>query len=410
MKGKNSASFLFILLGALTAFGPFVTDMYLPSLPSMVGYFNTQASMVQLGLTSSMIGLALGQLFFGPLSDRYGRRSPLLAAMLLFIVSTVCCIFSGTIESFIFFRLIQGVAGAGGIVVSRSIATDLFTGRELAKAMAIIGAINGVAPVASPVLGGFLTDSIGWKGIFVVLLVIGVLLLLGNLRFRESLPVERRKRGSLKSMLAGFGVVLRNRRYVYYVLQMGFAMGVLFTNISSSPFIMQQHYGFSAFGFSLFFGINALAIGLAAGLSVKFSNPEHAMFVGSAGMTLLSLIEFVALSLGCTFVVYEALLFLLLFALGLTFTASTTLAMDCERANSGTASALFGAAGFAFGGVVSPLVGLGNILSTTGLLFLVCSLCSLGFALLALSQTHANLWHSFKGRLLPMVRIVRRTK
>ena len=410
MKGKNSALFLFILLGALTAFGPFVTDMYLPSLPSMVGYFDTQASMVQLGLTSSMIGLALGQLFFGPLSDRYGRRSPLLAAMLLFIVSTVCCIFSSTIESFIFFRLIQGVAGAGGIVVSRSIATDLFTGRELAKAMAIIGAINGVAPVASPVLGGFLTDSIGWKGIFVVLLVIGVLLLLGNLRFRESLPVERRKRGSLKSMLAGFGVVLHNRRYVYYVLQMGFAMGVLFTNISSSPFIMQQHYGFSAFGFSLFFGINALAIGLAAGLSVKFSNPEHAMFVGSAGMTLLSLIEFVALSLGCSFVVYEALLFLLLFALGLTFTASTTLAMDCERANSGTASALFGAAGFAFGGVVSPLVGLGNILSTTGLLFLVCSLCSLGFALLALSQTHASLWHSFKGRLLPMVRIVRRMK
>lgn len=410
MKGKNSASFLFILLGALTAFGPFVTDMYLPSLPSMVGYFNTQASMVQLGLTSSMIGLALGQLFFGPLSDRYGRRSPLLAAMLLFIVSTVCCIFSSTIESFIFFRLIQGVAGAGGIVVSRSIATDLFTGRELAKAMAIIGAINGVAPVASPVLGGFLTDSIGWKGIFVVLLVIGVLLLLGNLRFRESLPVERRKRGSLKSMLAGFGIVLRNRRYVYYVLQMGFAMGVLFTNISSSPFIMQQHYGFSAFGFSLFFGINALAIGLAAGLSVKFSNPEHAMFVGSVGMTLLSLIEFVALSLGCAFVVYEVLLFLLLFALGLTFTASTTLAMDCERANSGTASALFGAAGFAFGGVVSPLVGLGNILSTTGLLFLVCSLCSLGFALLALSQTHVNLWHSFKGRLLPVVRIVRRTK
>lgn len=406
MKGKNTGIFLFILLGALTAFGPFVTDMYLPSLPSMVDYFDTQASMVQLGLTSSMIGLALGQLFFGPLSDRYGRRPPLLAAMLLFIVSTVCCLFSSTIESFIFFRLIQGVAGAGGIVISRSIATDLFTGKDLAKVMAIIGGINGVAPVASPVLGGFLTDSIGWKGIFVVLLGIGVLLLLGNLRFRESLSVERRKQGSLKGMLTGFGIVLRNRRYLYYVLQMGFAMGVLFANISSSPFIMQQHYGFSAFGFSLFFGINALAIGVAAGLSVKFSNPEHAMFAGCVGMTLLSILEFVALSLGCSFAVYELLLFLLLFALGLTFTASTTLAMDCERANSGTASALFGAAGFAFGGIVSPLVGLGNILSTTGLLFLICSLCSLGFGLLALRQTHPSLWHSFKGRLRPVVRLV----
>jgi len=162
MRNTNSKIFLLILLGSLTAFGPLVTDMYLPSLPSMADYFGTQASMVQLGLTSSMIGLALGQLFFGPLSDWYGRRPPLLVAMSLFIVSTVCCIFSATIEGFIFFRLIQGIAGAGGIVVSRSIATDRFTGKELAKAMAIIGAINGIAPVASPVLGGFLTDSIGW--------------------------------------------------------------------------------------------------------------------------------------------------------------------------------------------------------------------------------------------------------
>ena len=144
MRNTNSKIFLLILLGSLTAFGPLVTDMYLPSLPSMTDYFGTQASMVQLGLTSSMIGLALGQLFFGPLSDWYGRRPPLLVAMSLFIVSTVCCIFSATIEGFIFFRLIQGIAGAGGIVVSRSIATDRFTGKELAKAMAIIGAINGI--------------------------------------------------------------------------------------------------------------------------------------------------------------------------------------------------------------------------------------------------------------------------
>ena len=291
MRNTNSKIFLLILLGSLTAFGPLVTDMYLPSLPSMTDYFGTQASMVQLGLTSSMIGLALGQLFFGPLSDWYGRRPPLLVAMSLFIVSTVCCIFSATIEGFIFFRLIQGIAGAGGIVVSRSIATDRFTGKELAKAMAIIGAINGIAPVASPVLGGFLTDSIGWKGIFIVLLILGVLLLFSNLHFKESLSVDNRKRGNLKSLVSSFGIVLKNRRYVYYVLQMGFAMGVLFANISSSPFIVQQHYGFSAFEFSLFFGINALAIGLAAGLSVKFKNPEHAMFLGSVGMTMMSAVE-----------------------------------------------------------------------------------------------------------------------
>lgn len=406
MKGENSRIFLYVLLGSLTAFGPLVTDMYLPSLPSMAGFFDTSASMVQLGLTSSMIGLALGQLFFGPLSDRYGRRPPLLAALSLFIVSTVCCIFSATIEGFIFFRLIQGVAGAGGIVVSRSIAADKFTGKELAKSMAIIGAINGIAPVASPVLGGFLTDSIGWKGIFGVLLCIGFLLLLANLYFKESLPSIYRKRGSLKSLLSGFGVVLRNRRYLYYTLQMGFATGVLFTNISSSPFIMQQYYGFSALGFSLFFGINSLAIGLAAGLSVKLKSPEYALLLGSVGLTVLSAVEFLVLGFRGTFAVYELVLFLLLFALGLTFTSFTTLAMDCERSNSGTASALFGAVGFAFGGIVSPLVGLGDILVTTGTLFLLCSVCSLCFTMLALAQTHPDLWGSVKARIKPVARLV----
>lgn len=150
MVKENSKLFLLILLGMLTAFGPFVTDMYLPSLPAMGQYFNTTSSMVQLGLTTSMIGLAVGQIFFGPLSDRYGRRLPLVAAMWLFIASTLCCLFSQSIGQFVAFRLVQGIAGAGGIVISRSIATDKYSGKELAKMLAVIGAINGVAPVAAP--------------------------------------------------------------------------------------------------------------------------------------------------------------------------------------------------------------------------------------------------------------------
>ena len=157
----NSKIFLLVLLGMLTAFGPFVTDMYLPSLPSMEHYFNTNSSMVQLGLTTSMIGLAIGQVFFGPLSDRYGRKKPLVTAMWLFLVSTLCCIFSQSIGQFVAFRLLQGIAGAGGIVISRSIATDKYSGRELAKMLAVIGAINGIAPVAAPIVGGTLTEAIG---------------------------------------------------------------------------------------------------------------------------------------------------------------------------------------------------------------------------------------------------------
>lgn len=192
MVKDNSKLFLLVLLGMLTAFGPFVTDMYLPSLPAMGDYFQTASSMVQLGLTTSMIGLAAGQILFGPLSDRYGRRIPLLAAMWLFIVSTILCLFARDIHQFVAFRLVQGIAGAGGIVIARSVAADKYSGKELAKMLAVIGAINGVAPVVAPIIGGVFTEAIGWQGIFGILLGLGVVLLVGSYCFRESLPKEHR--------------------------------------------------------------------------------------------------------------------------------------------------------------------------------------------------------------------------
>ena len=161
MVKENSQLFILVFLGVLTAFGPFVTDMYLPTLPAMTEYFNTTSSQVQLGLTASMIGLAAGQLFFGPLSDKYGRRLPLIIAMLLFLLATIECLFSSTIMQFVGWRVVQGVAGAGGIVISRSIAADKYSGRELAKMLGIIGAINGVAPIAAPIAGGGMAESLG---------------------------------------------------------------------------------------------------------------------------------------------------------------------------------------------------------------------------------------------------------
>ena len=182
----NSRAFLYVFLGALTAFAPLVTDMYLPALPSMTGDFRTTMSMVQLGLTFSMIGLAAGQLLFGPLSDKYGRRPLLLLSMSLFVVATVFCIFAPDIQTFVSMRLLQGIGASGGIVISRSVAADTFSGRDLAKAMAVIGAINGIAPVASPVVGGFFVDTIGWRGIFVMLLAVGVVLFFSNVHFSET--------------------------------------------------------------------------------------------------------------------------------------------------------------------------------------------------------------------------------
>lgn len=383
---------MLVLLGMLSAFGPFVTDMYLPSLPAMGDYFSTSSSMVQLGLTTSMIGLAVGQVFFGPLSDRYGRRMPLLVAMWLFIASTICCLFSTSIQMFVAFRLIQGVAGAGGIVISRSVATDRYSGRELAKMLAVIGAINGVAPVAAPIVGGVLTESIGWQGIFAVLLGLGVILLGGCYCFKESLPKEQRLASKWNDTFRSFKVVLQDRQYVFYVLQMAFAQGVLFSYIASSPFILQQHYGFSAFTFSLCFAVNAVAIGVAAALSVKFRRPVSCTLAGCIGMLVAAVGECVALMMGCGFWVYELLLLVLLFMMGLTFTSTTTLAMERQRENAGTASALLGAVCFAFGGIVSPLVGIGNILTSTGIIFVISALCSLGCILMALGKRRARLY------------------
>ena len=257
---RNSKTFILLFLGLLSAFGPFVMDMYLPTLPAMSGYFRTTSSMVQLGLTTSMAGLAAGQLFFGPLSDKYGRRPVLLAALMLFLLSTAGCIFSENILQFIALRFLQGVSGAGGVVLSRSIAADKYSARELAGVLAVIGGINGVATVAAPIAGGFLADASGWQGIFWSLFLLGTILLVGSFRMKESHPTGQRASVRWNDILRNFGLVLRNRQYLAYTLQYGFTMGVLFVNIASAPFIMQEHYGLSAMQFSLCFGANAIAM------------------------------------------------------------------------------------------------------------------------------------------------------
>ena len=377
MVKENSQLFILVFLGMLTAFGPFVTDMYLPTLPAMTGFFQTTSSQVQLGLTASMIGLAVGQLLFGPLSDKYGRRIPLIMAMLLFLFSTLGCLFSATIMQFVGWRLVQGIAGAGGIVISRSIAADKYSGRELAKMLAVIGAINGVAPVAAPMAGGGMAGSLGWQGIFWSLFLLGTILLAGSFRMEESHPAEQRTSVRWNDILRNFSLILRNRQYLAYTLQYGFTMGVLFVNIASAPFIMQEHYGLSAMQFSLCFGANAIAMAIASTVAVKLPTMKDALYIGSSGMLWLSFAWFAALSQGCSFWIYETLVFALLSMAGITFTASNTLAMECERENAGVASALLGTAGFAVGGIMSPLVGLGNILFSTGMLFIFSSFLAL---------------------------------
>lgn len=375
--------FLIVFLGMLSAFGPFVTDMYLPTLPSMAEVFNTTPSLVQLGLATSMLGLAVGQVFFGPLSDKYGRRPILMSAMILFAVSTVISIYSPTIEFFNVCRFAQGLGGAGGIVLSRSISTDCYSGRELAKILAIIGAVNGIAPVTAPVVGGLVAEAVGWQGIFWILFVIGLILLGMCIVFKESLHDENRSSGSVLSLMSAFPKLVRMPYFRVYVLMFAFANGVLFSYISSASFIIQNYFGFSELVFAIIFGINALGIGIGSALSLKFRFMTRAAIFGTSIISAISLLELAGYFLFDNFWLFEILMFLILVGLGYIFTASTTLAMDEGRAYVGSASAIFGATGFFFGGIVSPLVGLGNIMTTTLSIIAVCSVTSLAFAVVA---------------------------
>lgn len=375
--------FLIIFLGMLSAFGPFVTDMYLPTLPSMADIFSTTPSLVQLGLATSMLGLAVGQIFFGPLSDKYGRRPILMSAMILFAVSTIISIYSPTIEFFNVCRFVQGLGGAGGIVLSRSISTDCYSGRELAKILAIIGAVNGIAPVTAPVIGGLVAESVGWQGIFWILFVLGLTLLAMCIVFKESLPEAGRQTESVLSLMSSFPKLVKMPYFRVYVLMFAFANGVLFSYISSASFIIQNYFGFSELAFAVIFGVNAFGIGIGSALSLKFRSMKRAAVFGTSVISVISLLELAGYLLFDNFWVFEILMFILLVGLGYIFTAATTLTMDEGRAYVGAASAIFGATGFLFGGIVSPLVGIGDIMTTTLIIIAVCSFASLAFAIAA---------------------------
>ncbi len=376
-KKRNSRLYLLILNGLIAAFGPFVTDFYLPALPELGEYFHSPASVVQLSLTFGLVGLAVGQLIVGPLSDKFGRKKPLLYSMILFCLSTIGCLYSVNVGWFIFFRLIQGLSGAGGVVISRSIATDLYEGKELTMFFTMLSAVQGLAPILAPVFGGLLLGVTNWEGIFYALLGIGVVILLALLFFRESLPVAKRKHVGVFASFASFVPLVRNLRFMRFVLVQAFAMGVMFTYIAASPFIFQETLGLTAIEYGICFGANAFAIMLGSFTVALFPNALKAMRVGSLGFFLLSLLVGLALFLYPTVWSIEGLLFVMLYMMGLILPSSTALALNIERENSGSASALLGFLMFLFGGVLSPLTGIGNMLHTTAILIALCSLGAL---------------------------------
>ena len=365
---KNSKLFLEGFLGMLSAFGPFVMDMYLASFPQIAEFYNTVPSLVQMSLATCTIGLAAGQFVFGIFSDSYGRKVPLTLSLLLFLVVTLGCLLSPTIELFIIMRLFQGLAAAGAVVISRSIAADCYRGIALARMYGMIGMVNGVSTVLSPMVGGFVAGAYGWKAVFISIFIIGLVMFAGTVRLNESLLPSNRVRLSFTALFNDVKRIVRNRHYVIPTLQYGFIMAIIFVNLASGPFIMDE-YGFSAEQISLTFGANAIALGIAAALVARFKDFHKIVWYSSMGMVVASAFLAATLIFHLSFILYEAAVFLLYLFVGAMCTTTTTLAMDSERKNAGIASAFFGAVGYIAGGIISPIVGIGTISVTSAILF-----------------------------------------
>ncbi|MDJ0346565.1 multidrug effflux MFS transporter [Streptomyces sp. H10-C2] len=377
-----------LVLGGLTALAPLSMDMYLPALPKVTHALHSPAATIQLTLTACLAGMALGQLVVGPMSDKWGRRRPLLAGMVVYVFATAVCAFAPSAELLIAFRLFQGLAGAAGIVIARAVVRDLYDGVEMARFFSTLMLVSGVAPVIAPVIGGQVLRLTDWRGVFGVLTVIGVLLtLLVWRRLDETLPPEDRHSGGLGETLSAMRRLLADRVFTGYMLAGGFAFAALFAYISGSAFVVQDLYGASPQTFSLLFGLNSIGL-VAAGqfngkvLIGRFSL-DAALGAGLAVITLAAAALLVMASGvfgGVGLVPMAAGLFVLMSAMGLALPNTNALALMRTKHSAGSASALLGTTSFLIGAVASPLVGIAGEGTAVpmALVQLVCALIAVG--------------------------------
>ncbi|MFP7280057.1 multidrug effflux MFS transporter [Exiguobacterium indicum] len=353
---------LILILGSLAALGPLSIDMYLPAFPDMSRSFDASASLIQLSLTACMLGMALGQLIVGPLSDVRGRKRPLMVALLAYLLASLACAMAPTIEVLIALRFIQGAAGASGIVISRAIVRDLFDGPELTRFFAALSLVNGTAPILAPVIGGQLLRFGDWHFVFYLLAILSTMMLLAvALRLPETLPLDRRVEGNLTTTLKTFGRLLTDRVFIGYAFAQAFVMGAMFAYISGSPFVLQNIYGASPQQFSFLFGLNGIGIILAAQIAGRLAgrvDSERLMRISLTIVASASILLFLALTLTDQLIFVMIPLFFVVSSVGLISTLGFTLAMQNYGATAGSASALLGLLPMLVGSLVSPLVGI----------------------------------------------------
>lgn len=352
------------VLGSLVAFGPLSLDMYLPALPIIADNMQTSTSMVQLSLTACLVGLSVGQLFAGPISDVRGRRGPLLIGLIIYAISSILCAVAPSIWTFVLLRFVQGLAGAAGIVIARAMVRDMYEGSELTKFFALLMLVNGVAPIAAPIFGGQLLHFTSWEGVFIVLSLIGVLMFVVVMfGLPETLPTERRSKAGLSNTLSTFARLVKDRNFMGYALAQGLVTAAMFAYISGSPFVFQEIYGVSPAMFSIIFAVNGLGIILASQITGRLAGKvtERKLFIFGISLATVSGLVLLAMILlqGNLFALLVPLFFVVS-SVGIVGATGFSLAMQNQSQAAGSASALQGLISFISGGLVAPLVGIGG--------------------------------------------------
>ncbi len=350
-----------ILLGALTALGPFTIDLYLPAFPVLEADFDTTAAAIQLTLTGTMVGFAIGQLVVGPLSDKVGRRVPLLAVTAVHVLASIFAALAPSLELLMVARFFQGAGAAAGGVVAAAMVRDLFGGRRLVTMLSRLALVSGVAPVLAPLVGSALLLVMPWRGVFVVLAVYGAVMLAASLfLLPETLPPARRGAKGGTTIWQRYKSVFSDRVFIGVLIIGGMTFSGLFSYLSSSSFLFQISYGFNAQQYGMLFAANSLGVvvgvQVASRLAARFG-PQWVMAFSTGVLVLASASIIVTDQLGLGLWGTVVPLFVFMTACGFTFPCVQVLALDRHGKAAGTAQSIIGATNFGVAGIISPLVG-----------------------------------------------------